>query len=63
MPPVRSGLGRSVIYFKRPATRPATKSTRPSVAWLDASDALRRLPDGPASRRATRLADASSHAI
>jgi protein SCO1/2 len=52
-----------VPHFKRPATRPAAKSTRPSVAWLDAPDALRRLPDGPASRGAACLPGATIRAI
>jgi len=34
-----------VAHVKRRATRPTAKSTRPSVARLDALDALRRLPD------------------
>ena len=62
----RRGLERGAVvrpHFKRPATRPAAKSTRPSVARLDAPDALRRLPDGHPSRCATRLPGATIHAI
>jgi hypothetical protein len=33
------------------------------VARLDASDVLRRLPDGTASGGTTRLSDVSIHAI